>query len=72
MHREKRFQEAPPVLAASQISTDLLPVAPEGKGGVSVATKAAVQEAIKHAQELAMGNTPFNIDTRPVSKQLSE
>ena len=71
MVRETRLQEAPPVLAASQISAYILPVAPEGKSGVSAATEAAVQEAIKHPQD-PLAPLTYSIDTRPVSEQLSE
>ena len=55
------------------ISAEPLPVRPgEWQGDVSAAIEAALQKAIKHAQELAMGNMPYNIDTRPVSEQCSE
>ena len=58
-------------LTASQTSADILPVAPEGKSGVSAATEAAVQEAIGHPQD-PLANLPYSIDTRPISQQRSE
>lgn len=61
------------VAAVTESSADPLAIGPgEWQGGVSAATEAALQEAIKHAQELALGNTAYNINTRAVSEQRSE
>ncbi|DBA88389.1 TPA: hypothetical protein ACH3X2_004883 [Trebouxia sp. C0005] len=60
-------------LCVRMISAEPLPVRPEEwQSDVSAATKATLQEAIKHAQELALGNMPYNLDTRPVSEQCSD
>lgn len=61
------------VAAVTESSADPLAASPgEWQGGVSAATEAALQEAIKHAQELALGNMSYSIDSRPVSEQRSE
>jgi len=73
MRREARVEDDAQVLTAMQMTADPLPVGPgEWQGGVSAATEATLQEAIKHAQELAIGNMPYDVDTRPVSEQRSE
>ena len=71
MRREMSLEDTQ-ILAAMQKTADPLPVgAGDWQGGVSVATKAAVQEAIKHPQD-PLVDLPYSIDTRPISEQRSE
>ena len=62
------------VLAAMEATAEPLPLKPgEWQGGVSAATEAALQEAIKQTdKQRPLAKLPYRIDTMPISEQRAE